>query len=106
MMRFTSFSHLLPRLFLPIAGGLIALSLVRGPALAENTFVVSANDGYGIGECLAPGSSCGRIVADAWCEAHGAGRSISFGLAEDVTGSITPASLRRKPDAFIVTCAK
>lgn len=104
-MRFLSFSHLLPRLFLPVAGGLIALSLVRGPALAENTFVIAANDGYGIGDCLASGSSCGRIVADAWCEAHGRGRSISFGLSEDVTDSITPANLRRRPDSIIVTCA-
>lgn len=101
-----SFSHLLPRLLLPAAGGLIALSLVRGPALAENTFVIAANDGYGIGDCLATGSSCGQIVADAWCEAHGRGRSISFGRFEDTTASVTPAALKRRADTVVVTCGR
>lgn len=62
---------------------------------ASSTFIIPANDGYGIGECALAGSSCGKVVADAWCEAQGFARSESFGIADaaDVTASIgTPAS--------------
>jgi hypothetical protein len=56
----------------------------------DATFVISANDGYGLGDCLASGNDCGRIVANAWCEAQGFRSAASFGLAqaEDVTGAI------------------
>lgn len=104
-MRFMPAKSLLPRLLLPLAFGCVVLSLARGTAIANDTFVIAANDGYGIGECLATNSSCGRIVADAWCEAHGRAKSISWGAADDVTGSIETISTTRKtPDAFIVTC--
>ena len=105
-MRVSSFGTFVPRLIVPVAGALIALSIARAPARAESSFVIAANDGYGIGDCLASGSACGRIVADAWCEAHGRGRSISFGSAEDVTGSIQKASVSKRPDAIIVTCGE
>jgi hypothetical protein len=84
---------------------LAALLLASGPALAGKTLIVPGNDGYGLSECLSEGQACGRVVADAWCEANGLGKSISFGRAapEDVTGSVVPASTRTI-DAFVVTC--
>jgi hypothetical protein len=69
------------------------------------TFIIPANDGYGVGDCVGAGSACGQVLADAWCEAQGFTRSASFGLAEatDVTGSV-PAV---KPDRPIsITCAE
>lgn len=57
------------------------------------TFVVPANDGYGIADCVATGSSCGQVVADAWCEAQGFARSASYGVADvETTGSVSSAN--------------
>jgi hypothetical protein len=79
--------------------------LFAGPALASKTLVVPGNDGYGLSECLSDGQSCGSVVADAWCEANGFGKALSFGraAADDVTGSVITASTRAT-DAFIVQC--
>lgn len=78
---------------------------VTSPAFANKTLVVPGNDGYGLSECLSEGQACGSVVADAWCEANGFGKAVSFGraAAEDVTGSVITASTRAT-DAFIVQC--
>lgn len=69
-------------------------------AASGPTFVIPANDGYGIADCVESGSSCGKVVADAWCEAQGFRRSASIGPADvETTGSIE-ASRRR----ISVTC--
>src|SRR5579862_4286473 len=56
-------------------------------ASAPHTFIVAANDGYGVEDCLSEGSACGQVVADAWCEAHGLSAAVHFGPADDVTGA-------------------
>ena len=65
------------------------------------TFTVSANDGYGIGDCVASGSACARVVADAWCEAQGFARSASYGMVETVgstgSGADRPISITCAP---------
>ncbi len=60
-----------------------------GERRSEAVFLIPANDGYGVAECLVAGGECGQIVADAWCETQGYARAASFGPAEpeDVTGS-------------------
>lgn len=66
------------------------------------TFVIPVNDGYGIGECVATGSPCTKVVADAWCEAQGFRRSASVGPADiETTGSID-----RAPRHISITCAQ
>ena len=70
---------------------LIALCTLAAPALSaesgsrapvEKTFLIPASEGYGVGECLtSPGSECGQVVADAWCEAQGFAAAQSFGVA-------------------------
>ena len=91
---------------LPILVGL-ALWAVRsdaGVTAETHSFIVSADEGYGIDDCLAQRNECGHAVADAWCEAHGHGGATSFGAAEDVTGSIRPAAPPiDRP--YIVTCS-
>jgi hypothetical protein len=88
----------------------LAAVLSRLPVRAESatTFVIPANDGYGLGECLTGGKPCGRIVADAWCEAHGRGSARAFGRAEDITASIANASTRdaAAPGSIIVSCGE
>ena len=68
-------------------------------------FIIAGNDGYGTQECLVSQSSCGRIVADAWCEAKGFKNALSYRTAapDEITGSVSPAA--SKPvDVFVITC--
>jgi hypothetical protein len=82
-----------------------AMSRAGGPD-KDSTFIISANDGYGLGDCLASGNDCGKIVANAWCTAQGFGRAVAFGLAdpEDVTGSTEP-KLSEADRPISITCA-
>lgn len=73
-------------------------------AQSPSTFVIAASDGYGIGDCLAGGGSCGRIVADAWCVAHGATRAISFGPAAGFAVAIDPLAMQTSPGALVISC--
>ncbi len=104
----------LGRIIVPLAAGLLILStLARSPAQAEEnapvkpqttTYVISANEGYGVIDCLVDGVECGRVVADSWCEAHGQSVATAFGLASDVTGSIGEPAPKHRPDDVLVTC--
>jgi len=49
-------------------------------------FVLAADDSYGVEDCLIRGHECGQTVADAWCEAHGQGKAIAFGVQEAALG--------------------
>jgi len=82
-----------------------ATSRAGGPD-KDATFVISANDGYGLGDCLASGNECGKIVANAWCGAQGFKRAVAFGAAEpeDFTGS-TEAKLSDTDRPISITCA-
>jgi hypothetical protein len=88
----------------------LAAGLSRVPVKADSptTFIIPANDGYGLGECLTGGRPCGRIVADAWCEAHGRGPARAFGRAEDITASIANVSTKEQaaPGSFVVSCGQ
>jgi hypothetical protein len=102
-----------PRGLLAVAVGLLVLLVIlRTPAQAQTaTYVLDPGEGYGIVDCLSDGVACGRIVADAWCEAHGRGAATAFGLASDVTGSTAAAGMenggrRLPPDAVIVSCSE
>jgi hypothetical protein len=74
----------------------------------DATFLVPANDGYGVGNCLAAGGECGQLVADAWCESHGFARAASFGptFAEDVTGAVEPVSNGSRERPIAISCAR
>ncbi len=64
----------------------------KAPNHVEKTFLLPSSDGYGVGECLTtPGSSCGQVVANAWCEAQGYAAANSYGIAaaDEYTGAIS-----------------
>ena len=117
-MTFVEFEHrVLPRIVLPLIGALALLAIAGRHQVqaATNSFVISDTEGYGITECLTNGSACGRVVADAWCEAHGHGVSVAFGRADDVTGALKQDTQDEKAkvqtvanqvraNALIVTC--
>ena len=72
-------------------------------------FFIPASAGYGISECFAPGATCGKVVADAWCEAHGRGPSLAFGRADDITAAIPAAERQRRPietGSLVVNCSE
>ena len=98
---------------LGIVGAGVSLSVLpttkTSAAASDNrTFLIPASDGYGVADCLSTKSECGKIVADAWCEAQGFAKASSFGLAsrEDFTGSLSkakaPAAAAEQPLA--ITC--
>jgi hypothetical protein len=91
-----------------IVGFLLAAALATSPRAAERrSFIIPPADGYGIGDCLAEGGSCGRLVADSWCEAHGMASAETFGRADDVTASIAVGGGKGEspqPGSFIINC--
>lgn len=74
----------------------------------QRTFMIPASDGYGVADCISSKAECGKIVADAWCEAQGYAKASSFGLAsrEDFTGSLSKArATRPEPELpLVITC--
>ena len=77
-------------------------------ASATATFVVPADDGYGIAECAA--STCGKVVADQWCLAQGYAAAVEFGMVDPVetTGSIARPVRATASDTrpFSITCSQ
>jgi hypothetical protein len=73
----------------------------------EATFMVPAADGYGVAECLITNQACGQVVANAWCEAHGYAKAVSYRqiTSDEVTGNIQKASLGPKEPPVSVTCS-
>jgi hypothetical protein len=86
--------------------------MLLAPSIAfadDLDFVVPANDGYGIAECMTPGEACGQVIADAWCEAHGHAHATAFGLSDDVTGTVrvsTPATPVPPPGSILIRCGE
>ncbi len=68
-------------------------------------FVIAGSDGYGTQECLASRSDCGRIVADAWCEAKGFRTASSYRQLgrDEITGS-TGTTGGKPVDSFLISC--
>jgi hypothetical protein len=96
-----------PPVIMPLAAAFLALAAAFGQVRAEpvRSFVIAAEDGYGISECVASRQACGRVVADAWCEGHGFGKASAYGSADDVTGSVAVAQMSAPPrGSVIITC--
>ncbi len=119
-MKFSEFEHeFLPRCCIPLLGGLFVLGALHSAARAEtptpavHSFVVSAADGYGVNDCIKSGEDCAKIVADAWCEAHGHGEAKKFGPVNDITASIRPVAAKVAAaapavgeDAVFISCSE
>ena len=69
------------------AAVLLALTV---PAGAETRIFIVENhpDGYGVDQCLASGSNCGKPVASAYCQSRKYGQAVSFRKIEpdEITG--------------------
>ena len=81
----------------------LVFSPAAGHAADGRTFIVGATEGYGVEDCLAEAGDCGKVVADALCEAHGKGPALSFGPFEGLINAISSKADER--GRYIVKCA-
>lgn len=98
-----------------IIGAGLSLSVLpttisRAAPNAERTFLIPASDGYGVADCISTKSECGKIVANAWCEAKGFAKATTFGVAsrEDFTGSLskTKVAAAAPEQPLVITCGE
>ena len=87
---------------LPIVVCLVGATPQLASAEGGYLYAIAANDGYGLQECLAGGTDCGQVVADAWCEAHGHGSALSFGPASRFGSSAIKVST--SPNSYVISC--
>jgi hypothetical protein len=89
---------------LPALFAALCLASGSGAARAAGSrdYEIAANDGYGLEDCLAAGSECGQVVADAWCEAHSHGHALAYGLRSAIEGRATPISATNEP--YVIKC--
>jgi hypothetical protein len=95
-----------------VVGGAMFLGMpasVSGEAPLNATFVIPADDSYGVAECTT--AACGKVVADQWCVAQGFAQSVSFGDADpaEVTGSVqgrTTRSALPENRPISITCGR
>lgn len=96
------------RMFIRSLAVFVVGATLSGAALGSpsNRFLVPGNDGYGIAECLAEGASCGKAVADSYCEAQGfKDGALGYGLVtSDITASTTSSRRAQKASAFEIEC--
>jgi hypothetical protein len=76
-----------------VAGMVLAAALCASvSAQAERRIFIIANDaeGYGVDRCLASGATCGKVVANAYCQARDFAQAKSFRKVDrdDVTGAV------------------
>ena len=86
------------RILAPLLAGLVLASAAQQSsraAPAEDNVYTIADDGYGLGDCVAQRKECGKAVADAWCESHGHGAALAYGSASEVTGAIAANTKER-----------
>lgn len=81
---------------------------VQGRMIDGRSFIVP-DDGYGTAECLKGGKeSCGQVVADSWCEAHGFAAAAHFGAVDpgEITGAVGGPGTAPKPRGYLVITCK
>ena len=85
---------------------LLVGALVTTPGLARaagsHDYEIAANDGYGLEDCLAAGSGCGHVVADAWCEAHGHGHALAYGPRSAM--EVAPTRVSTGDEPYVIKC--
>ena len=101
---------------LGMIGGGLSLSVLPttktiAASNAQRTFLIPASDGYGVADCISSKAECGKIVANAWCEAQGFAKATEFGVAnrEDFTGTLSKtrhAQAESAEQPLVITCGE
>lgn len=94
-----------------IVGAGISLSVLpatktTAASTEPRTFLIPASDGYGVADCISTASECGKIVANAWCEAQGFGKAVAYGVADraDFTGTVSKPVAKAAEQPLSITC--
>jgi hypothetical protein len=81
----------------------LAVSAHASSGAPRGVYIVPAG-GYSVDECLAKSAECGRVVADAWCEANGHSKARAYGSASDITFS-AGAPVKAPPrNSIMIAC--
>ncbi len=89
-------------ILLPLLAVALGAAAPGAARAATHDYEIAANDGYGLEDCLSAGSECGRVVADAWCEAHGHGHALTFGLRSALEER--PTQVAAVDESYVVRC--
>ncbi len=90
-----------------LAAAFAAFSTVSLAETPQKTFIVPADDGYGMDDCMADGGACAKLVVDSWCQVKGMGHAASYSLMDpaDITASLSSNSTKKAlPVSYLVTC--
>ncbi|MEA2934517.1 MAG: hypothetical protein QOD74_1163, partial [Variibacter sp.] len=72
--------------------------------------IADPQDGYGVDQCLTTGASCGKLVANAYCQEKDFRHAASFRTVDptEATASITDQASRAKQATLLVAieCAR
>lgn len=95
---------------LSIAFAISAYGVVTAQSASSQTkqkeFVIRNDDGYGTSDCLSKATACGKIVADAWCEAKGFGKAVAFRPVEPTEVTNSTGRANTVADAFLISCVE
>jgi hypothetical protein len=97
----------LVRMILSILAALLVLAASHRAlrAATGHSFILSPADPYGVKDCQGKTQGCNQVVASAWCEAHGYGEALAYGMADDVTGTIAGTQpAKPDPNSLLLTC--
>lgn len=96
----------IPNLLALGTAALLALSTAGAMAQSppKGVYFMPAG-GYSVDECLAKSAECGRVVANAWCEANGHGKARAYGSASDITFSAGIEVKAPPRNTIVIACA-
>ena len=77
---------------------ILCLGLANAAQAERRMFIISADAGYGVDDCLASGAKCGAAAATAYCKTQAFAQATSFRKVDrdDITGTI-PNRRQRLP---------
>ena len=67
------------------------IHMTGSPAHESRSFFIVGTTGLGVEDRRDEVSECDRLVANAWCEAHGHGGAVKFGRTVDNSGAVLSA---------------
>ena len=81
------------RLVAPLSVALLLAGSLTAQAEKRIFIIANNSDGYGVDRCLALGESCGKPIANAYCQAREFTQAASFRKVDrdEITGAV-PAS--------------
>jgi hypothetical protein len=77
---------------IPIAAAaILVLGAIEASAETKIFIIENHRDGYGVDQCLASGSNCGKPIASAYCQSRNFGQAVSFRKVDagEITGGVS-----------------